>query len=102
MASAASELVEVETPQPTATTQIGIQEPETAAPATGVAEKVANTSQPTETKKCVRKQRLVSYSSNDSNDSQETTASRKSGRKPTAVNRMGGVMIDHLSKKTDQ
>ena len=46
-------------------------------------------------KKRAAKQRLVSYSSQDS-ESDKT--SQKSGRKRTAVTKMGGVMIDHISR----
>ena len=45
-------------------------------------------------KKWAAKQRLVSYSSQDS---ESDTASIKSSRKRTAVTMMGGVMIDHIS-----
>ena len=47
-------------------------------------------------KRTTRKARLVSYSSQD--DSQDETASRRSGRKRTAVSKMGGVMIDFINK----
>ena len=46
-----------------------------------------------------KKKRLVSYSSQDLNSSIEATTSRRIGRKRTAVTKMGGVMIDHISKK---
>ena len=46
-------------------------------------------------KKRAAKQQLVSYSSQDS---ESDTASRKSSRKRTAVTKMGGVMIDHISR----
>ena len=45
-----------------------------------------------------RKQRLVSYSSQDSASSLDETSSRMSGRKRTAVNKMGAVMIDTIQK----
>ena len=45
-----------------------------------------------------KKKRLVSYSSQDSNSSIESATLRRSGRKRTAVTKMGGVMIDHISK----
>ena len=41
-------------------------------------------------KKRGRKQRLVSYSSQDSASSLDDTSSRRSGRKRTAVTKMGG------------
>ena len=41
------------------------------------------------TKKRVRKQRLVSYSIQESASSQDETTSRRSGRKRAAVNKMG-------------
>ena len=47
-------------------------------------------------KKRVRKQRLVSYSSQESASSQDETISRSSRRKRTAVNKMGAAMIDHI------
>ena len=46
-------------------------------------------------KKRAAKQRLVSYSSQDS---ESDTTSQKLGRKRTAVTKMGGVMIDHISR----
>ena len=46
-------------------------------------------------KKRAAKQRLVSYSSQDS---KSDTASRKSSRKRTAFTEMGGFMIDHISR----
>ena len=49
-------------------------------------------------KKRVRKQRLVSHSSQESASSQDETSSRRSGRKRTAVNKMGAVMIDNIQK----
>ena len=52
-------------------------------------------------KKRGRKQRLVSYSSQDSASSLDETSSRRSGRKRTAVTKMGAVMIDNI-KKTDK
>ena len=45
----------------------------------------------------VRRQRLVSYSSQDSQDS-DGAGSRKSTRKRTAVSKFGGVMIDSILK----
>ena len=45
----------------------------------------------------VRRQRLVSYSSQDSQDS-NGAGSRKSTRKRTAVSKFGGVMIDSIFK----
>ena len=45
----------------------------------------------------VRQQRLVSYSSQDSQDS-DGAGSRKSTRKRTAVSKFGGVMIDSIFK----
>ena len=54
-------------------------------------------SAPTEKKKkAPRKTRLVSYISQE--DSQDDTASRRSGKKRTAVTKMGGVMIDYINK----
>ena len=50
-------------------------------------------------KKRVRKQRLVSYSSQKTASSQVETTSRRSGRKRTAVNKMGGVMVDNIQKE---
>ena len=47
-----------------------------------------------EKKKRAKKQRLVSYSSQDSGSD---TGSRKNSRKRTAVTKMDGVMIDHIS-----
>ena len=47
-------------------------------------------------KRTTRKARLVSYSSHE--DSKDETASRRSGRKRTAVTKMGGVMIDFINK----
>ena len=44
-----------------------------------------------------RRLRLVSYSSQDSED-QDGTGSRKSTRKRTAVSKFGGVMIDSILK----
>ena len=52
-------------------------------------------------KKRGRKQRLVSYSSQDSASSVDETGSRRSGRKRTAVTKMGAVMIDNI-RKTDK
>ena len=52
-------------------------------------------------KKRGRKQRLVSYSSQDSASSLDETSSRRSGRKRTAVTKMGAVMIDNI-RKTDK
>ena len=52
-------------------------------------------------KKRGRKQRLVSYSSQDSANSLDETSSRRSGRKQTAVTKMGAVMIDNI-RKTDK
>ena len=46
-------------------------------------------------KKRAAKQRLVSYSSLDS---ESDTTSRKSSRKRTVVTKMGGVMIGHISR----
>ena len=51
-------------------------------------------------KKAPRKARLVSYSSHD--DSQDDTASRKNGRKRSAVTKMGGVTIDCITTKHDR
>ena len=46
-----------------------------------------------------RKARLVSYSiQGDSQDETGSTASRRSGRKRTAVTKMGGVMIDFINQ----
>ena len=54
-------------------------------------------SAPTEKKKkTTRKPRLVSYSSQE--DSQDETAARRSGRKRTAVTKMGEVMIDFINR----
>ena len=55
----------------------------------------------TREKKRGRKQRLVSYSSQESASSLDETSSRRSGRKRTAVNKMGAVMIDNI-QKTDK
>ena len=55
----------------------------------------------TKEKKRGRKQRLVSYSSQDSASSLDETSSRRSGRKRTAVTKMGAVMIDNI-QKTDK
>ena len=44
-----------------------------------------------------RKQRLLSYSSQDSN-SQDDTGSRKSTRKRTTVSKWGSVMIDAITR----
>ena len=52
-------------------------------------------------KKRGRKQRLISYSSQDSASSFDKTSSRRSGRKRTAVTKMGAVMIDNI-RKTDK
>ena len=52
----------------------------------------------TKEKKRGRKQRLVSYSSQDSASSLDETSSRRSGRKRTAVTKMGAVMIDNIHK----
>ena len=49
-------------------------------------------------KKRERKQRFVSYSSQDSASSLDETSSRRSGRKRTAVTKMGAVMIDNIQK----
>ena len=46
-------------------------------------------------KRTARQQRLVLYSSQDS---ESETASRKSSRKRTAVTKMGGVMIDSITR----
>ena len=52
---------------------------------------------PTEKKKrTTRKARLLSYSTRE--DSQDETASKRSGRKRTDVTKMGGVMIYFISK----
>ena len=46
-----------------------------------------------------KKARLVSYSSQgDSQDETSSTTSRRSGRKRTAVTKMGGVMIDFINQ----
>ena len=46
-----------------------------------------------------RKARLVSYSSQgESQDETSSTTSRKSGRKRTAVTKMGGVLIDFINQ----
>ena len=55
----------------------------------------------TKEKKRGRKQRLVSYSSQDSASSLDKTSSRRSGRKRTAVTKMGAVKIDNI-QKTDK
>ena len=55
----------------------------------------------TKEKKRGRKQRLVSYSSQDLASSLDETSSRRSGRKRTAVTKMGAVMIDNI-QKTDK
>ena len=55
----------------------------------------------TKEKKRGRKQRLVSYTSQDSASSLDETSSRRSGRKRTAVTKMGAVMIDNI-QKTDK
>ena len=47
-------------------------------------------------KRTTRKARLVSYSSQE--DSLDETVSRRSGRKRRAVTKMGGLMIDFISK----
>ena len=52
-------------------------------------------------KKRGRKQRLVSYSSQDSASSLDETSSRRSGKKRIAVTKMGAVMIDNI-QKTDK
>ena len=49
-------------------------------------------------KKRGRKQRLVSYSSQDSAISLDETSSRRSGRKCTAVIKMGAVMSDNIQE----
>ena len=56
---------------------------------------------PAETKEGTHKKRLISYSSQDSNSKQEKMATRRTGRKCTAITKIDGVMIDHISKKTD-
>ena len=56
-------------------------------------------SQLVKTKKRRRKQLLVLCSSQDSNSSQEKTSLRRSGQKPTAIPKMGGVMFDHILRK---
>ena len=48
-----------------------------------------------DTKKRAKKQRLVSYSSQDSGSD---TGSRRNNQKRAAVTKMGGVMIDHISR----
>ena len=49
-----------------------------------------------------RKARLVSYSSQgDSQDETSSTTSRRSGRKRTAVTKMGGVMIDFINQNKE-
>ena len=49
-----------------------------------------------------KKARLVSYSSQgDSQDETSSTTSRRSGRKRTAVTRMGGVMIDFINQNKE-
>ena len=58
-----------------------------------VKEIVNDSVKPTVTKKRAQRQRLVSYRSQDSNDSQETTASRKSGPKRMAVTKMLGLIL---------
>ena len=45
-----------------------------------------------------RGRKLVSYSSEDSASSLNETSSRRSGRKRTAVTKMGAVMIDNIQK----
>ena len=45
-----------------------------------------------------RKQRLVSYSNQDSN-SQDESCSRKSSRKRTAVSKLGALMIDSITRE---
>ena len=45
-----------------------------------------------------KKKRLFSYSSQDSSSSIESATSSRSGRKRTAVTKIGGTMIDHISK----
>ena len=52
----------------------------------------------TGSKKRGRKQRLVSYSSQDSASSLDETSSRCSRRKRKAVTKMGAVMIDNIQK----
>ena len=50
-------------------------------------------------KRTTRKARLVSYSSQEGNEDETvSTSSRRSGRKRTAVTKMGGVMIDFTNK----
>ena len=54
---------------------------------------------PGKKKGTTRKARLVSYSSQgDGQDETGSTASRRSGRKQTAVTKMGGVMIDFINQ----
>ena len=48
-----------------------------------------------------KKQRLVSYSSQESQDS-DGVGSRKTSRKRTAVTKLGGVMIDSIFKEAKQ
>ena len=49
-----------------------------------------------------KKARLVSYSSQgDSQDETLSTTSRRSGRKRTAVTKMGGVMIDFINQNKE-
>ena len=49
-----------------------------------------------------KKARLVSYSSQgDSQDETSSTTSRRSGRKRTAVTKMGGVMIDFINQNKE-
>ena len=52
----------------------------------------------TGSKKRGRKPRLASYSIKDSASSLDDTSSKRSGRKRTAVTKMGAVMIDNIQK----
>ena len=53
-------------------------------------------------KKRGKKQRLVSYSSQDTKSSIDDTASRRGERKSTAVTKKGAVMIDNTSKEGEK
>ena len=49
-----------------------------------------------------KKARLVSYSSqSESQDETSSTTSRRSGRKRTAVTKMGGVMVDFINQNKE-
>ena len=90
VASTTLEVAEIAVPRVVSLTTVPVTPANSTEPCSSAIENVDDTAKSTDTKKHGRKQLLVPYCSQDSNDGQETPTSQKNGRKQTAVRKMGG------------